>query len=170
MANATKAPEQPIFLVGLPGAGKSTVGRLLAERLALPFVDIDREIETAAGSTVAQIFERFGEAHFRELERRVVARFASGEPQVIATGGGAFVDDGTRAIILDRGTAVWLDVDIDTLTERVSGRDHRPLFNGKDARATLEALADARNPVYAQAHLTVRGSDVAEIVAALAAL
>ena len=170
MANATKAPKKPIALVGLPGAGKSTVGKVLAKRLGLPFIDTDREIEAAAGLSVAEIFERFGEPHFRESERQAMARLVEGPPRVIATGGGAFIDDETRALILERCTAVWLDVAIDTLVQRASRRDHRPLLNGKDCRTTLQTLAEARNPVYAKAHLTVRSSDVAEIVAALAGL
>jgi shikimate kinase len=175
MAIGSKRQEKPIVLTGLMGAGKSTLGRRLARRLALPFVDTDREIEIAAGMTVAEIFERHGEAGFRDGERRVLARLVEGPPRVIATGGGAFMDDGTRALILARCIAIWLDVELDTLVDRVGRRGGRPLLEGKDARALLRDLADARNPIYAQAHLTVRGGAVPReamvdrIVAALAA-
>ena len=174
MASATKAPKKPIALVGLMGAGKSTVGRRLAKRLGLPFADSDREIEAAAGLSIAEIFERFGEAHFRDGERRVIARLVEGPPRVIATGGGAFANDETRALILERCTAIWLDIELETLAERVGRRDHRPLLNGRDPRATLAALAEARNPNYAEAHIAIRGADpehettVARIVEALA--
>ena len=146
---------QPIVLVGLMGAGKSTVGRRLALRLGLPFVDADSEIEIAAGMAVADIFERFGEAHFRDGERRVIARLMDGEKRVIATGGGAFVDPGTRAAILASGFAIWLDAKPSVLVERVSRRDTRPLLRGKDPLAVLEELARSRNPLYATAHLRV---------------
>ena len=112
------------------GAGKSTVGRRLAKRIGLPFADADEEIEAAAGLTVAEIFERYGEAHFRDGERRVLARLIEGPPRVIATGGGAFMDDETRALILARCTAIWLDAEVETLAERVGRRDHRPLLKG----------------------------------------
>jgi len=146
---------QPIVLVGLMGAGKSTVGRRLAQRLNLPFVDADTEIETAAGMTVADIFARFGEAHFRDGERRVIARLITGEPRVIATGGGAFIQDETRALILDNTLSVWLDASPEVLVARVGRRDTRPLLREGDPRAILEELARVRNPIYAQAHLRI---------------
>ncbi|RUN75204.1 shikimate kinase [Sphingomonas sp. TF3] len=146
---------QPIVLVGLMGAGKSTVGRRLAIRLGLPFVDADTEIETAAGMSIPDIFDRFGEAYFRDGERRVIARLMEGERRVIATGGGAFVDPQTRAAILERGFAVWLDAKPSVLVERVSRRDTRPLLRGRDPLAVLEELARVRNPFYATAHLRV---------------
>jgi shikimate kinase len=149
--------ERSIVLVGLMGAGKSTVGRRLAKRLGLPFADVDQEIEAAAGLTIAEIFERHGETHFRNGERRALARLIDGPPKVIATGGGAFMDDGTRALILERCIAIWLDAEAETLAERVGRRDHRPLLRGKDPLALLRGLAEIRNPVYAEAHLTVRG-------------
>lgn len=173
MPDATNLPKKPIALVGLMGAGKSTVGRRLAKRLALPFVDADAEIEAAAGLSVAEIFERFGEAHFRDGERRVIARLVADVPRVIATGGGAFVNDETRALILARCTSIWLDVEVPTLAERVSRRGHRPLLNGKDPADILQALAETRNPIYAQAHIRIDGADarheqtVARIVSAL---
>ena len=146
---------QSIVLVGLMGVGKSTIGRRLATRLKLPFVDADSEIETAAGMTVADIFERFGEAHFRDGERRVIARLIDGPAQVIATGGGAFVNPDTRALILERALAIWLDADPAVLVDRVGRRDTRPLLRGKDPRTVLEDLARVRNPFYAEAHVRI---------------
>jgi len=165
MADPTNAPKKPIVIVGMMGAGKSTVGRGLAERLGLPFVDSDAEIEAQVGLSVAEIFERFGEARFREEERRTVARLLDGPVGVIATGGGAFADPDTRALILERGIAVWLDVPLDTLAERVGGSTHRPLLNGGDPRLTLERLMAERAPFYAQAHLTIRGDQSPERIA-----
>jgi shikimate kinase len=156
MAKSGGASEKSIVLVGLMGAGKSTVGRRLAKRLGLPFADADREIEAAAGLSVAEIFERYGEAHFRDGERRVLARLIAEPPRVIATGGGAFMNDDTRAMILASCTAIWLDAEIETLAERVGRRDHRPLLKGKDPVALLRSLAEIRNPVYAEAHLVIR--------------
>jgi shikimate kinase len=149
-------PDQCIVLVGLMGAGKSTVGKRLAKRLGLPFVDSDEEIERAADRTISEIFEMFGEASFRDGERRVLARLVTGPPKVIATGGGAFMDDSTRRLILDHCISVWLDADIETLADRVGRRDNRPLLSGKDPIEVLEKLAAIRNPVYALAHLRVR--------------
>jgi shikimate kinase len=146
---------QSIVLVGLMGAGKSTVGRRLATRLKLPFVDADAEIETAADLTVAEIFEKYGEPHFRDGERRVIARLIDGTPKVIATGGGAFVNDETRALILDQALAIWLDADLAVLADRVSRRDTRPLLRGKDPLQVLSDLARVRNPLYAQAHVRI---------------
>ncbi|MFC3712225.1 shikimate kinase [Sphingoaurantiacus capsulatus] len=148
-------PDRPIVLVGLMGVGKSTVGRRLAARLNLPFVDADTEIENAAGLSISEIFERYGESYFRDGERRVIARLIDGTPKIIATGGGAFINDETRALILERAIAVWLDADIDTLVERTGRRDHRPLLAGRDARAVLTELAEKRNPIYAQAPIHV---------------
>ncbi len=165
---------QSIALVGLMGAGKTTVGRRLAARLGLPFVDADAEIETACGMTVSEIFERFGEAHFRDGERRVIARLVDGPTKVIATGGGAFVQDDTRALLLARTTTIWLDVDVATLVARVRKRDTRPLLKGRDPGEVLAALAAVRNPFYAQAALRIpgttrpHGDTVASIIAALA--
>ena len=148
--------DRPIVLIGLMGAGKSTVGKRLAARLHLPFVDADHEIEAAAGLSIPEIFERFGEAHFRDGERRVIARLIDGRPKVIATGGGAFMQDETRALILERATAIWLNADLDVLAERVGRREgSRPLLNGRDARAVLEELAAIRNPIYALAPIHV---------------
>ena len=165
--------DRAVVLVGLMGVGKSTVGRRLAGRLGLPFVDADTEIESAAGMTIAEIFDRYGEAHFRDGERRVIARLIDGTPKVIATGGGAFINDETRALILDRAIAVWLDADIDTLVERTSRRNHRPLLRDRDPREVLVELAAKRNPIYAQAPIHVESRPAphdATVKAILAAL
>lgn len=146
---------QSIVLVGLMGVGKSTVGQRLAKRLDLPFLDADAEIETAAALTIAEIFERYGEPHFRDGERRVIARLMRGPAKVIATGGGAFINDSTRALILRDALAVWLDADIAVLADRVARRDTRPLLRGKDPATVLRDLAQLRNPIYAQAHLHI---------------
>lgn len=150
-----RTPQRPIVLIGLMGVGKTTVGRRLAQRLNLPFVDADAEIETAAGMTIAEIFDRFGEAHFRDGERRVIARLIDGQPKVVATGGGAFLQPETRALILDQSIAVWLDADPQILAERVAKRDHRPLLKGKDPLTVLTELAAVRNPLYALAPIHV---------------
>jgi shikimate kinase len=150
---------QPIVLVGLMGVGKSTVGRRLANRLKLPFVDADHEIEHAAGMTITDIFDRFGEAYFRDGERRVIARLIDGNPKVIATGGGAFINDKTRALILSDALSIWLDAPVEVLVDRVRRRDTRPLLRGRDAGAVLRDLAAARTPYYSLAHLRVVSAD-----------
>lgn len=150
---------QPIVLVGLMGAGKSTIGRRLATRLGLPFVDADSEIESAAGMTIADIFARFGEAYFRDGERRVIARLIDGTPKVIATGGGAFVQDETRALILAEALAIWLDAPVEILVDRVRRRDTRPLLRDRDPAAVLRELAAVRNPLYALAPIRVPSAD-----------
>jgi len=155
MTDLRSAPDRSIVLVGLMGVGKSTVGRRLAARLRLPFADSDEEIERAADCGIAEIFDRFGEAGFRDGERRVLRRLIGGEPKVIATGGGAFMDPETRALMLERCIAVWLDADVATLAGRVGRRGHRPLLAGKDPLALLTELTEIRGPVYAQAHLRV---------------
>jgi shikimate kinase len=172
MPNALPRPDRCIVLVGLMGVGKSTVGRRLAKRLGLPFVDSDEEIEKAADHKIAEIFDRFGEASFRDGERRVIARLIGGPPKVVATGGGAFLDDRLRALILQSCIAIWLDADIGTLAERVSRRDHRPLLRGRDPLPLLTDLAAVRNPIYAEAHFQSMPHDraVDRIVEALAAL
>jgi shikimate kinase len=148
--------QRPIVLVGLMGVGKSTIGRKLAARIGVDFVDADHEIEAAAGLTISEIFEKYGESHFRDGERRVIARLIDGNVKVVATGGGAFMNDATRALILDKATTVWIDADINILAERVSRRDTRPLLKGKDAKSVLTALAEVRNPIYRLAHVHVR--------------
>jgi shikimate kinase len=154
-----------IALVGLMGVGKSTVGRRLAHALSMPFRDADAEIEAAAGRSIKEIFDQFGETAFREGERRVIARLLSEPPHVLATGGGAFVDDETRALINDRATSIWLKTDVEVLARRVSRRDTRPLLAGKDPLAVLQAHALERYSLYAQAHLTVETGDSAHGVA-----
>lgn len=156
MPNSLLVPKRPIVLVGLMGVGKSTVGKRLAKRLGLDFVDSDSEIELAANHSIAEIFSRFGEESFRDGERRVIARLVEGPPKVIATGGGAFMNERTRELILEKAVSVWLDADVETLAERVSRRDTRPLLKDKDPLLLLRGLASARNPVYAQAHVHVR--------------
>jgi shikimate kinase len=146
---------KPIVLIGLMGAGKTTVGRRLAQRLDLPFIDADAEIETAAGMTITDIFDRFGEPYFRDGERRVIARLIDGIPKVIATGGGAFINDQTRALILDQAVAVWLDAKPDVLADRVRRRNSRPLLRGRDPHQVLTELAEVRNPYYALAPIHV---------------
>ncbi len=174
MADTPQRPEKSIALIGMMGAGKSTVGRRLAKRLGLPFVDADEEIEAAAGLSITEIFERYGEAHFRDGERRVLARLVDGPPRVIATGGGAFMDPETRALMHARCTAVWLDVEVEILAERVGRRDQRPLLKGQDPLTRLRDLAAVRNPVYAEAPIRIRSGGlahdktVAQIIAALA--
>jgi shikimate kinase len=154
-ADAPAWAGKPIVLIGLMGVGKSTVGRRLAGRLGLPFVDADAEIETAAGMSIADIFERFGEAHFRDGERRVIARLMDGTPKVIATGGGAFIHDETRALILETGVAIWLNAETGVLADRVKRRDTRPLLRDRDAAEVLAELAARRNPIYALAPIHV---------------
>ena len=144
-----------IVLVGLMGAGKTTVGRRLAAALGLTFVDADQEIEEAAGMTVSEIFERHGEAYFRDGERRVIARLLEGGPAVLATGGGAFVQADTRSIILERGIAVWLDSDVRTLVDRVTRKDTRPLLREGDPKEIVTRLKTEREPAYAEAPIKV---------------
>jgi shikimate kinase len=137
------------------GAGKTTVGRRLAQKLGLSFVDADAEIERAAGETIPEIFERHGEAAFRDGERRVIARLLADGPQVLATGGGAFMDETTRANIAARGISVWLRADLDVLMRRVARRGNRPLLKQGDPRRTMERLIGERYPVYQRADITV---------------
>ncbi len=163
--------ERSVVLVGMPGAGKSTIGRRLASLLRLPFVDADHEIERAAAMTIPEIFEKFGEAEFREGEKRVIARLLEGGRQVIATGGGAFMAEETRAAVRARGVSVWLKADVETLIGRVRRKSNRPLLAGADPEGALRRLLAAREPVYATADVTVQSRDVAhdDVVAALLA-
>lgn len=138
------------------GSGKSTVGKRLAARLHMPFVDADHEIERAAGLSIQEIFDRMGEQAFRDGERRVIARLIEGEPKVIATGGGAFMNEETRRLILDRTTAIWLRAEVGVLADRVGRRDGRPLLKGKDPRTVLTELAKVRDPIYALAPIHIR--------------
>lgn len=156
MPDALPRIDRSIVLVGLMGAGKSTVGKRLAKRLGMAFVDSDDEIERAADRSIAEIFDEFGEASFRDGERRVIARLITGKPKVIATGGGAFLNSETRALILGRCIAIWLDADVEILAERVARRDSRPLLRDQEPLPVLRGLAGARNPIYAEAHLHIR--------------
>jgi len=154
-----------IALVGLMGAGKSTVGRRLATALGMPFRDADTEIEAAAGRSVSDIFREFGEQAFRDGERRVISRLLDEAPHVLATGGGAFVDDETRALINARATSVWLKADVEVLAKRVARRDTRPLLKGKDPLEVLRAHALARYDRYGEAHVIVETGDSAHQLA-----
>jgi shikimate kinase len=151
--------DRPIVLVGLMGAGKTTVGRRLAALLHLPFVDADEEIERAAGLKVSEIFALHGEEDFRRGERRVIERLLSGAPHVLATGGGAFMNAETRALVRAKGLSVWLRADLDVLMRRVEKRDSRPLLREGDPRATMQRLMDERYPVYAEADLVVESNN-----------
>jgi shikimate kinase len=161
--------DRPVVLVGLMGVGKSTVGRRLARRLGLPFVDSDSEIEDAVGLPAGEVFERYGEHDYRDGERRLVARLIDGEVRVIATGGGVFVDPRTRALLNERAITVWLDAPIDVLAERTARRDTRPLLKNGDPKDTLERLAKFEREAYAQAHIHVKSGDGAhkDVVAAI---
>ncbi|HEY0290804.1 MAG TPA: shikimate kinase [Hansschlegelia sp.] len=162
-----------IVLVGMMGAGKTSVGRRLALALDLPFVDADAEIEARAGMTIPELFEKHGEPYFRAGEARVIARLLEGGPQVLATGGGAWMNPETRERVAAAGVSVWLKAEIDVLLKRVRKRANRPLLASADPEATLRALAGARYPVYALADLSVVSRDtphdhvVAELIAAL---
>jgi shikimate kinase len=150
-----------IVLIGMPGSGKSALGRRLAPRLELPFVDVDEEIERAAGKSIKEIFADHGEASFRDGERRVIARLLASGPQVLATGGGALLNESTRAGIRSSGIAVWVKADVAILVRRVAKRNTRPLFEGRDPETVVRNLMDARNPLYASvADLTVESRDV----------
>lgn len=146
---------RPIVLVGLMGVGKSTVGRKLAAILGRDFIDADDAIIEAAGRSIPEIFETFGEAHFRDGERRVIARLLGEGHGVIATGGGAFIDPQTRAAVLEQGIAVWIDCDVDTLVERTSRRANRPLLRQGNPREILTRLAEERAPFYAEAPIRI---------------
>jgi len=147
---------KPIALVGLMGVGKTSIGKRLAQKLHLPFVDADHEIVEAAGLSIPEIFEKFGEAHFRDGERRVISRLFDGKRKIIATGGGAFINDETRALMLDRAVVIWLDADIDTLVDRTARKGDRPLLANGDPREILTQLAAIRSPIYAQAHIHIK--------------
>ena len=151
--------DRPIVLVGLMGAGKSTVGRRLAAAIDLPFVDADAEIEKAAGMSISDIFEVCGEADFRSGERRVIRRLLSGPPHVLATGGGAFMNRETRNLIKERAISVWLRADLDLIVERATRRNTRPLLRQGDPREILAKLMDERDPIYAEADITIESID-----------
>ena len=160
----TGVADQSIVLVGLMGAGKTTVGRRLAERLDLPFVDADLEIERAAGKTIPEIYADHGEAYFRDGERRVITRLLDNGPQVLATGGGAFMNAETRKLIAGRGLSVWLRADLPLLMKRVRRRSNRPLLDTVDPEAVMRQLIDERYPVYAEAAITIDSRDLSHNV------
>ena len=168
--------DRSIVLIGMMGVGKSSIGRRLGSRLGVPFVDADTEIERAAGMSIADIFARHGEAAFRSGEARVIARLLNGGPQVLATGGGAVMNEATRALIKERGVSIWLSAELDLLLRRISKRKaERPMLQTDDPAATLRDLLTTREPIYAQADITVQSRDVphdaivSEIIEALIA-
>jgi len=167
------ALQKTVALVGMMGAGKTSLGRRLAARLEVPFHDADHEIETAAGLTVSEIFAKFGEPYFRDGERRVIARLLGEAPHILASGGGAFMDPATRAAMKQNALTVWLKAPAGVLLSRVKKRDTRPLLQSGDPRETIEKLLAIREPVYAQADITLECADeshhsaVDRIVAAL---
>lgn len=152
-------PGKTIALVGLMGVGKSSIGRRLGLALNLPFVDADTEVEAAAGRSIPEIFAAYGEPAFRDGERRVIARLLEGEPHVLATGGGAFVNDETRALIKAKAISIWLKADLEVLARRVGRKDNRPLVRDRDPLEVLQEQAKVRYPFYAEADLTVQTGD-----------
>jgi shikimate kinase len=156
--------DRSIVLVGLMGCGKSSVGRRLAARLGLPFVDADTEIEAAAGKTIPEIFEDYGEAHFRDREHLVIKRLLAGGPQVLATGGGAYMRADTRKAIREAGISIWLKAELDVLIRRVMRRDDRPLLKTADPEQRMRELMAARYPIYGEADVTIESRDVSHEV------
>ena len=154
---------RPIVLVGLMGAGKTSIGRRLADKLGLSFVDADHEIEAAAGKSIADIFAEHGEAYFRDGERKVIARLMESGEQVLATGGGAFMNAETRARIKQEGVSVWLKAELELLMKRVMKRNDRPLLKAEDPEAVMRKLINDRYPVYAEADITVESRDVQHV-------
>jgi len=165
-----------LVLVGLMGAGKSAIGKLVASELGIPFIDSDHEIERVSRMTIPELFEKYGEPEFRKLENRVIKRLLRSGPRVLSTGGGAFMNGDTRASIKSAGLSLWLDADLETLWERVIKRDNRPLLKTENPKQTLENLMIARYPTYALSDLAVKSRDVkkdivaAEVIAAVASL
>lgn len=153
--------QRAIVLIGLMGAGKTTVGHRLADKLGLSFVDADQEIEQAAGKSIAEIFADHGEAYFRDGERKVIARLLDSGPQVLATGGGAWMNPEIRDNVKRRGVAVWLRADLPLLMKRVRKRSNRPLLLNQDPEAVMQQLIDLRYPVYAEADVAVDSRDIA---------
>ncbi len=152
------------MLVGMMGAGKSSIGKRLAVRLGIPFKDADAEIEAAANATIEEIFEQHGEDFFRSGERRVIQRLLSAAPVVVATGGGAFVDPDTRKAICDTGVAIWLKADLDVLLSRVKRRSNRPLLKGPDPEGTMRRLVEERYPAYEEAPIHIHSREVSHDV------
>ncbi|CDN49779.1 shikimate kinase [Neorhizobium galegae] len=165
-----------LIFVGLMGAGKSAIGRLVAQSLSIPFIDTDAEIEKVSRMTISELFAAYGETEFRALETRVIERLLRGGPRVVSTGGGAFINENTRHQIKIGGISIWLKADLDVLWERVNKRDHRPLLKTENPRQTLENLMIQRYPIYAEADVTVLSENVRkdvmvnEVLAAVANL
>jgi shikimate kinase len=165
-----------LIFVGLMGAGKSAIGRLVAQTLSIPFIDTDVEIEKVSRMTISELFAAYGETEFRALETRVIERLLRGGPRVVSTGGGAFINENTRHQIKIGGISIWLKADLDVLWERVNKRDHRPLLKTENPKQTLENLMTQRYPIYAEADLTVQSQNVRkdvmvnEVLAAVANL
>jgi shikimate kinase len=155
-----------LVLVGLMGAGKSAIGRLVAQNLGLPFIDTDTEIERVSRMTISELFAAYGEEEFRALETRVIKRLLRTGPRVVSTGGGAFINEKTRRQIERGGLSVWLNADLEVLWERVNKRDHRPLLKTENPKQTLKDLMDKRYPIYALADITVQSRDVRKEVIA----
>ena len=164
-ADARMKLNRTVALVGMMGAGKTSIGRRLAARLEVPFCDADHEIEAAAGLTVTEIFARFGEPYFRDGERRVIARLLGDAPHVLATGGGAFMDESTRMAMRNAAFTIWLKAPVELLLSRVKKRETRPLLKDGDMRQTMERLLQVREPVYAQADLVIESTEEGQGVA-----
>jgi shikimate kinase len=170
---ARRLGARSVVFVGLMGAGKTAIGRKVAAALGIPFLDSDHEIETASRMSIPELFERYGETEFRALEQRVIARILENGPQVLSTGGGAYMNAQTRQAIAEHGIAVWLKADLDVLMERVSKKQNRPLLKNADPRAVMQKLMAERYPVYAEANVTVLTRDerkeviAAEVIEAL---
>ncbi|MFK0383689.1 shikimate kinase [Agrobacterium sp. NPDC090273] len=171
-----KLGRRNIVFVGLMGAGKSAIGRLVAQQLKLSFIDTDVEIERVSRMTISELFATYGEDEFRALETRVIKRLMRGGPKVISTGGGAFINENTRRHIKRGSVSLWLKADIEVLWERVNKRDHRPLLKTENPKATLAALMEKRYPIYAEADMTIESRDVRkeiivnEVLAAIAGI
>ncbi|MFN7127198.1 MAG: shikimate kinase [Allorhizobium sp.] len=155
-----------LVLVGLMGAGKSAIGRIVAQQLGLPFIDTDTEIERVSRMSISELFAAYGEEEFRALETRVIKRLLRTGPRVVSTGGGAFINEKTRKQIERGGVSVWLSADLDVLWERVNKRDHRPLLKTENPKQTLQDLMDKRYPIYGLADITVQSRDVRKEVIA----
>jgi shikimate kinase len=169
LAERTRAvlKRRNLIFVGLMGAGKSAIGRLVANQLGLPFVDTDHEIERVSRMTISELFATYGEAEFRALETRVIRRLLRSGPKVVSTGGGAFINEKSRRQIERGGVSVWLKADLDVLWERVNKRDHRPLLKTENPKQTLENLMNERYPIYQRANVTVVSRDVrTDVIAA----
>ncbi len=158
MENIRAVLKKPIVMIGLMGAGKTKIGGLLAKSLDLPFVDADHEIERAAGCTIPEIFERDGETTFRDMERRIIARLLSDDVKVIATGGGAVMNEHTAALIWSSSISVWLKADLDILVDRTSRNNKRPLLQNGNPAEILQTLMDKRYPVYGKANIVVEST------------